>query len=74
MDKRGSIAVLLVCEVGAMAVWFASAVVAALLPQGGAASGMAAWLTAAVQAGRMFWMELVERRDSHRTGGARGST
>ncbi len=50
MGKRGSIAVLLACEVGAMGVWFASAVVAALI-RGEAGAPGAAWLTAAVQAG-----------------------
>ena len=50
MGKRGSIAVLLVCEVGAMAVWFASAVVVALIRADGEDAG-AAWLTSAVQAG-----------------------
>ncbi len=51
MGKRGSIAVLLVCEVGAMAVWFASAVAAALIRRNAGDAPGAAWLTAAVQAG-----------------------
>ena len=51
MGKRGSIAVLLVCEVGAMAVWFASAVVAALIRRDAGGAPGTAWLTAAVQAG-----------------------
>ena len=51
MGKRGSIAVLLLCEVGAMAVWFASAVVAALIRRDAGDAPGTAWLTAAVQAG-----------------------
>ena len=50
MGKRGSIAVLLVCEVGAMAVWFASAVVAALIRRDAGDAPGAAWLTAADRA------------------------
>ena len=61
MGKRGSMAVLLVCEVGAMAVWFAAAVAAALIRRDAGLPGAgvqavdtlagAAWLTMAVQAG-----------------------
>ena len=56
MGKRGSMAVLLLCEVGAMAVWFASSVAVALIRRDaslgdGIGQAGAAWLTAAVQAG-----------------------
>lgn len=51
-SKAASVAVLLVCQVGAMAVWFASAAVAALVQAGGGVpASEAAWLTSAVQAG-----------------------
>lgn len=50
--KRFSLAVLLLCETGAMCVWFASAAAAALLRTSGAVSPSgAALLAAAVQAG-----------------------
>ena len=51
MGKRGSMAVLLACEVGAMGVWFSSAVVAALIRADAADAAGSAWLTSAVQAG-----------------------
>ncbi len=50
--KAASIAILLLCEVGAMAVWFSStAVVAVLQARQGVPASQAALLTSGVQAG-----------------------
>ena len=51
-EKAGSLAVLLACEVGAMAVWFASSAAAGRLQaEGGVTVGGAAWLASALQLG-----------------------
>ena len=52
MGKTGSLAILLLCEVGAMTVWFSSASVVATVQQTQAVSAQAAaLLTSAIQAG-----------------------